>query len=67
MGIVAAWELLATDDLGPGEDEGTRRYRISTVAESPDGTLRFVQTVTDLTPGQLQRWERSMDGKRVQP
>lgn len=67
MALIAAWEAIAVDDLGPGAAEGTRSYKITTVAETPDGTLHMVAAICDLTPEQLENWRASMDGKRVQP
>lgn len=67
MSLIAAWELLAVDDLGPGVEEGTRRMKVSTVAHLPDGGMQFVQARVDLSPEQLDVWVRTVAGRQVEP
>lgn len=66
-GLIAGWELLATDDEGPGAEPGTRRMRISTVAHMPNGDMRFVQARCDLSPQQLDTWIATVSGRQVEP
>lgn len=64
---VRAWELLATDDMGPGDEPDSRQYRVSAVAECGDGRLRVVTAQVDMTPEQLQVWLARVGGQRVRP
>ncbi len=56
MGVlVASWEHLSTDDIGPGT-EGKRRVKVTAVASLSDGTLRMVAARVEMTPDELRRW-----------
>lgn len=67
MALVASWEVLAVDDVGPGCCVGTRLYRVSTVATLHDGTMTPAQVDVSMSPAALEAWMGAVGSKPVTP
>lgn len=67
MPLVASWEVLEVEDLGPGCCPGARRYRLHAVATTEDGTMRSTSVEVSCSPAAFDRWRAEVGSRPVTP
>lgn len=67
MPLLASWEVLAIDEIGPGGQPGQRRFHIWTIATTTDGDLQPVNVTRDVAPEVMVRWAAARGHGKVTP